>query len=89
VGAGAGVHITIDAHDSSGRGPLTYVLSFGDGTSDQPVAPLFCRSPAVAEAESWGLTHAYAAAGSYHVSVTVTANCTTDRATTSVGVTVS
>jgi hypothetical protein len=72
----------LSAHERDAPGALTYRLAYGDATTDQNTTPTICRSsPRFPAQETWHLTHRYAAAGTYVSSVTVSANCTSDRAT--------
>jgi hypothetical protein len=81
--------VTVSAHEANASGALSYQVGYGDGTVDQAAAPLFCRSPSAPESQTWSLSHSYTAAGSFTVSATVTANCTSGRATASLAVGVS
>jgi hypothetical protein len=85
---GQAVQFVVSARDAVAHGVLGYQLSFGDGTSTHNVTPLLCTATTSPAAETWSLTHAYAASGTFTADATVSANCTPDRATASVGVTV-
>jgi len=83
------VEFVVSARDSRAHGVLAYQLTFGDGAGTHNVTPLLCTATAAPQEETWGLSHAYGANGTYTVSATVSANCTPDRATASVALTVS
>jgi hypothetical protein len=86
---GASVGFVVTADETHARGALGYRVSYGDGTSDQNVVPLICIAGAGSvQTQVWQLSHHYASAGAYRVTATVTANCTADRATASLPVTV-
>lgn len=79
----------MSADESHAPGALSYQIAYGDGSTDQNVAPTYCQSgPGAPASQTWQLSHAYDHSGSYTVSVTVQANCTSDRATTSVTITI-
>lgn len=87
--AGATVGFRVSARETQARGALGYRVSYGDGTSDQNVVPLICIAGAgLVQSQVWPLSHHYASPGAFRVTATVTANCTADRATASVPVTV-
>jgi hypothetical protein len=72
----------LSAQERDAPGALSYRLAYGDATTDQNTTPTICRTnPRFPAQETWHLTHRYAAAGTYVSSVTVSANCTSDRAT--------
>jgi hypothetical protein len=77
---GQSVEFVIDARETSAPGLLSYQITYGDGASDGNVVAQICRSPAPAHT-TWTLHHSYDTAGEFRPSVTVTANCTSDRAT--------
>jgi len=82
------VQFTVKARESQAPGALGYQLDYGDGTSDRNVVAQFCRAePAPADEETWQLSHRYSSAGRYTATVTVSANCTSDRATTTLNLT--
>jgi len=86
---GAAVGFVVTAAETHARGALGYRVSYGDGTSDQNVVPLICLGGAGSvQSQVWQLSHHYPSPGTYRVSAMVTANCTADRATASVPVTV-
>jgi hypothetical protein len=86
---GASVGFVVTAEETHARGALGYTVSYGDGTSDQNVVPLICIAGAGSvQSQVWQLSHHYASPGTYRVTATVTANCTADRATASLPVTV-
>jgi hypothetical protein len=86
---GAEVRFVVTAEEAHARGALGYRVSYGDGTSDQNVVPLVCLAGAGSvQSQVWQLSHLYPSPGAYRVTATVTANCTPDRATASVPVTV-
>jgi hypothetical protein len=86
---GAALGFIVTAEETHARGALGYRISYGDGTSDQNVVPLICTAGAGSvQSRVWQLWHHYPSPGSYRVTATVTANCTVDRATASVPVTV-
>jgi hypothetical protein len=87
---GQRVAFVVSAYEAQAHGALGYHLAYGDGTSDQIAVPLYCLGGSGSpQAQTWRLTHGYSTAGSYTASVTVTANCTPDHATTQVTITVS
>ena len=86
---GAAIRFVVTAEEAHARGALGYRVSYGDGTSDQNVVPLVCLAGAGSvQSQVWQLSHLYPSPGAYRVTATVTANCTPDRATASVPVTV-
>ncbi len=86
---GATVLFSVSAHEAQARGALGYRLSYGDGTTDQNVVPLVCLGGAgSAQGQTWRLSHRYATGGVFDASVTVSANCTPDRATVALSVAV-
>lgn len=86
---GGNVAFTATAHETHAPGALGYQLSYGDGATDQNAVAQFCRAePAGPTSETWPTKHAYRASGTYTVVVTVRANCTSDRATASLSITV-
>lgn len=87
---GATVDVSVSAQEASASGALGYTLSYGDGSGSANEVPQFCRAgPGRSEAQTWYLTHAYRASGSYSIVATVYVNCGSDRASTSVPVTIS
>lgn len=85
--SGAAMQFTIAADETAAHGALAYRLTYGDGATDQNVVAQYCLGGAGApQTQQWQLTHRYASAGRYSASVTVTANCTPDRATATVPV---
>jgi hypothetical protein len=86
---GAALGFIVTAEETHARGALGYRISYGDGTSDQNVVPLICTAGAGSvQSQVWQLSHHYPSPGTYQVTAIVTANCTLDRATASVPVTV-
>lgn len=67
---------------------LGHELSYGDGTGDYTATPLFCTATVSPQSQTWRVSHAYASAGTFTISATVSANCTPDHVTASVAVTV-
>ncbi len=57
------------------------VLSFGDGTSQAFATPEYCLADPMAASGDRTVSYTYEATGSYIASVTVGANCTPDRLT--------
>ena len=89
VSVGAPVTFSLSAAESHAPGALTYQISYGDGTTDQNTGPTVCLGgPGVPANQTWQLSHAYNQSGTYTVSVTVLANCTSDRSTTTLTVTI-
>lgn len=79
------VRVVVRAEDAHAPGALRYVVRFGDGAVAQNRVPLFCvPPPGPRRRATWHLTHRYARAGSYRLSVHVSANCAAAVATTSV-----
>jgi hypothetical protein len=79
----------VRAQESHAPGALTYQIAYGDGATDQNTAPTVCQGgPGQAASQTWQLSHAYNGSGTYAVAVTVKANCTQDRATATVTVTI-
>ena len=74
----------MSANDPNAHGVLTHELSFGDGSGDYTANPLFCLATVSPRSQTWNVQHAYAHAGTYTVSATVSANCTPDHVTVSV-----
>jgi PKD repeat protein len=80
----------VSADESHAPGALTYQISYGDDSTDQNTAPTVCQSgPGQPSSQTWQHSHAYASSGTYTVEVTVQANCTSDRATATLMVTIS
>ncbi len=87
--AGTLVDLTVRARETHAPGALTYQISYGDGSTDQNTAPAMCRGGTAPPAsQSWQRTHRYGQVGTYTVAATVQANCTPDRATATVMVTI-
>jgi len=83
------VDFTINATESHAPGALAYQVAFGDGATDQNNTPTYCSSgPGPAAGDTWQLAHVYAKKGRYQASATVRANCTSDRVTVQVVITV-
>jgi hypothetical protein len=79
----------VSADESHAPGALTYQIYYGDGATDQNTAPTVCQGgPGPAANETWQLFHTYSQSGTYTVTVTVLANCTSDRTTNTVTVTI-
>ncbi len=71
-------------------GAVTYQISYGDDSTDQNTAPTVYQSgPGQPPSQTRQLSHAYASSGTYTVEVTVQADCTSDRATATLTVTIS
>jgi len=82
-----GPAFTVTADESNAPGALAYQIAYGDGTTDQNAVPQHCVAGAGSpQSQTWHFTHQYAAPGTYHVSATVSATCTPDRATASLDV---
>jgi hypothetical protein len=86
---GQALQVTVSARDPGAHGALAYQLAYGDGRGAHNVTPLLCTASVSPQAQTWAFSHAYATAGTYTVSATVTANCTPDHATVPVAVAVS
>jgi len=87
---GTAVAFSLKAYESHAIGALGYRIAYGDGATDQNPVPQFCRAgPGQPASQTWQLSHAYAKPGTYTVTATVTANCTTDRGSATVTVAVS
>ena len=81
---------TVKASESHAPGALAYQMAYGDGSSDQNNVPAYCTSGSGAPAsQTWSLSHSYTKAGTYHAMVIVRANCTADRVTVQLTITVS
>jgi hypothetical protein len=65
------------------------VLSFGDGNSEGFGTPEYCLVTPMAQSGSRQISYTYGSAGSYTAAVTVGANCTPDRLTLTVPVSIS
>lgn len=75
------VRYTIRATDARAPGALGYEITFGDGASARSALPQFCVSGRGRPTRArWRVTHRYTS-GTYHVTVTVRANCTQVAAT--------
>lgn len=89
VGVGTPVDFLVTADESHAFGALSYQISFGDGTNEQVAAPTFCLGGAGSDTDQmWQISHSYGQSGTYSVTVTVVASCTSDRATSPLTVTV-
>ena len=87
---GAPVQFELTATETQPQGAFGYQIAYGDGATDQNAVPQFCVAGSGSpQTQRWELTHAYAASGTFNVSVTVSANCTSDRATATLSVTIS
>ena len=87
---GSSVEFSLNAQESHAPGALEYQVAYGDGSTDHNTAPQYCKSgPGQAAGQTWHLAHAFATPGTYRVMARVVANCTPDRATAAVTITVS
>lgn len=76
------VQVTVRADATHAPGALGYEVHFGDGTTAHNAVPQFCLAgPGPSRKATWHLTHRYARAGTYHLAVRVSINCTTTAAT--------
>ncbi len=76
---GRAVDVTAGAQESHAPGSLTYQVNYGDGEGAQNAAPLLCQPGSGGPAhDTWRLSHRYASAGTYRVTITVHAGCTPD-----------
>ncbi len=76
TGAGAAVSFRLELSARSAAGALAYRLTLGDGSSRQNIVPEFCRaSPRGGASTSWQLSHRYARAGTYRVTLYGSVNC--------------
>ena len=86
------VRFEVTASARRAAGALGYELRYGDGTTAENVVPMFCLAGKGAKGapvrETWHLVHRYKAPGLYRVSVRVYVNCTSDRATATVTVSI-
>jgi len=88
-GVGVEVLFEVQATERRAPGALTTQLVYGDGSTHQTAVPELCRGDASSGAHAtWRLSHRYARRGVYVAAVTVSANCTPDRATAAVTVSV-
>lgn len=67
------LHLT--AEDAAAVGALGYVLSYGDGTTDQNVVPQFCVGSGVPAHQDWSFSHRYPGRGTYQATARVFVNC--------------
>ncbi len=82
---GTAVTFTLKATETAAPGALHYQVAYGDGQSDSNITPTVC-TPAAPAAQTWTLSHQYAAPGTYSVTATVAVNCSPDQATATVAV---
>jgi hypothetical protein len=74
--------VVVRADAAHAPGALGYDVRFGDGTVAHSVVPQFCvAGPGSRRQATWHLTHRYAHPGTYHLAVTVHANCSPTVAT--------
>jgi hypothetical protein len=86
---GATVQFNLTATETQPQGAFGYQIAYGDGATDQNAVPQFCvAGSGPPQTQHWQLAHTYAASGTFNVSVTVSANCTPDRATATLPMTV-
>jgi hypothetical protein len=86
--AGQVVRFILQAAETHATGALTYDITYGDGQSGSFTTPAVCKSgPGKPAKQLWNLPHTYASPGTYTATVTVSVNCSPDKATSSVVVT--
>lgn len=74
--AARAVFFRLELSARSAAGALVYRVSFGDGSTRRNVVPEFCRAaPGGPEHGSWLLSHRYARAGTYRVTLQGSVNC--------------
>ncbi len=74
--AGAPVSFRLAMGASSAAGALAYRIRFGDGSGRQNIVPEFCRAPPGGPGHgSWQISHRYARAGTYRVTLFGSVNC--------------
>ena len=87
---GTAVVFSLSAHENDALGAFGYQIAYGDGTTDQNAVPQWCRAaPGQPASQAWRLVHSYAKPGTYRVTARVAVNCTSDRTSATVTVTVS
>ncbi|HXZ62505.1 MAG TPA: hypothetical protein VEG62_07165 [Acidimicrobiales bacterium] len=87
---GSAVVFLLSAHESDALGAFGYHIAYGDGATDENPVPQWCRAaPGQPASQTWRLVHSYAKPGTYTVTASVAVNCTTDRGSATVTVTVS
>ncbi len=75
-GTSTTLRFTLTATDGHAHGALGYDVVFGDGKSTSNPVPQFCvAGTGISQHDVWHLAHRYAA-GTYHATFTVRANCT-------------
>ena len=83
--AGVDVRFEVRATERRAPGALTSQLVYGDGATEQTAVPELCRGDTNSGAQAtWRLSHRYTTRRTYAAAVTVSANCTPDRATATV-----
>ena len=86
---GVDVVFVVRATERRAPGALAMQLVYGDGATEENAVPDLCRGGATSgKHATWRLSHRYSTRRTYTAAVTVSANCTPDRATAAVSISV-
>ncbi len=88
--SGSPVRFTATAYERHAAGAVGYRLAYGDGAgAESGPTPLFCIAGTPhAVHRMWSFSHRYKASGRYRALLNVHVNCTRDRTTAAIMVTV-
>ncbi len=88
--SGSPVRFTASAYERRAAGAVGYRLAYGDGVdAESGPTPLYCiAGTAPAVHRMWSFSHRYRASGRYRALLNVYVNCTRDRTTAAIVVTV-
>lgn len=76
------VGFLVQAEVGRAHGALSYDFTYGDGAASSPITPQVCLGGSgIPLKATWRLHHRYEKPGTYHVAVTVTAQCTSGKVT--------